>query len=134
MAILFLCFAIVAVLSGFIGLVILVKGFVDKNNKKIQLGTILVSVMLVLATTGAFCIARRALDSKRYHEQKREMRMEKCMKDCDFDGVEMMKGGCMGGDNMKMCDTTGMKVITKVMVDKKCCMKDAPKTCPSQKK
>jgi hypothetical protein len=112
--------AVIAVLAGFIGLVIIVKGFVDKSKKNINLGTILVSVGLIIALAGGFSIGKRAINSKRYHEKERMMmkkcKME-CMKECD---IEMMKGCGMGDSTM--VDSNGMKICTKVIMDKHCGM------------
>ncbi len=140
MGILFLCLGIVAAISGFVGLVVLLKGFLDKNNKNIKLGTILMCVMLVIGVCGSYYIVRHAVDSRRYHEQMHKEKMKDCMKNCDMGmmggcGMGMMKGMCMGGDDkcMKgMNDNDSVQV--KVIVDKQCCKKDAAKTCPNQKK
>jgi hypothetical protein len=121
MSILYLFAALIAVLAGFIGLVIIIKGFVDKNNKNINLGTILVSVALIIAMSGAYCIGRRAIHSKRYHDHERMMMqncMKNCMRNCD---MEMMHG-CGMGDSTAMSDSNGMKIVTKVIMDKNCKM------------
>jgi hypothetical protein len=114
MSILYLFAAIIAVLAGFIGLVIIIKGFVDKNKKNINLGTILVSVALIISLSGAFCIGRRAVHSYRKHNNQRMM-MQKCLKNCDFD----MKKCCPGFDST-MVDSNGVKIVTKVFMDKQC--------------
>jgi hypothetical protein len=115
MSILYLFAAIIAVLAGFIGLIIIIKGFVDKNNKNINLGTILVSIALIIALSGAYCIGRRAVHSYRYQKHQREM-MRKCMKECNFD---MMK--CNGmADSTAMTDSNGVRIVTKVIMDKQC--------------
>jgi hypothetical protein len=114
MSILYLFSAIIAVLAGFIGLVIIIKGFVDKNNKNINLGTILVSVALIIALSGAFCIGRRAVHSMRNHNHQRMM-MQKCMKNCDF---EMMK--CCDKGDSNAVDSNGVRIVTKVIMDKQC--------------
>jgi hypothetical protein len=114
MSILYLFAAIIAVLAGFIGLIIIIKGFVDKNNKNINLGTILVSVALIIALSGAYCIGRRAVHSYRYQKHQKEL-MNKCMKECDFD---IMK--CCPGFDSTAVDSNGVKIVTKVMMDKQC--------------
>lgn len=113
---LYLIAAIIAVLAGFIGLVILIKGFADKSDKNIKLGTLLVSIGLVIALSGVFCIGSRAAKFARYHLKNRQMMINKCMKDCD---IKMMKN-CMMIDST-ITDSSGMKIITKMVVDKKCC-------------
>jgi hypothetical protein len=114
MSILYLFAAIIAVLAGFIGLVIIIKGFGDKNNKNINLGTILVSIALIIALSGVYCIGRRAVHSYRYQKHERMM-MKKCMKNCDFD---MMK--CCPGFDSTAVDSNGVKIVTKVIMDKQC--------------
>lgn len=118
MAVLFLVVAILAVLLGFVGIIIIIKGFVDKSNKKIQMGTILVCIMLILAVSGAFCIGKRAINSKRYHDNQRSMMIDKCMKEC---GPDMMKDGCpgmnKGGCGMPAEDTVEQKIVTKIIVN-----------------
>jgi hypothetical protein len=120
MSFLYLLSAIIAVLAGFIGLVIIIKGFVDKNNKNINLGTILVSIGLIIALSGAFCIGKRAVKSRRYHQHE-QMMMQKCMKECMKEcDMEMMKG-CGMGDSTAV-DSNGMKICTKVIMEKGCGM------------
>ena len=65
MAIVHLLLAMVAVLAGFIGLVILIKGFVDKSNKFIKLGTLLFSVMLII---GVLAGAGTSINAQRYRD------------------------------------------------------------------
>jgi len=122
MQILFLIFAIVAVVLGFVGLIVIIKGFVDKSNKKIWLGTILVSIMLVLGVLGGFCISKRALDSKRYHEKQRMMKDKKCGGNCNYDAFNP----CCPGDTSVCGDSTEVQVI----VEKKCIKKDGSMPCP----
>ena len=76
MNVLYLIAAIIAALAGFIGLVILIKGFIDKNNKNIKNGTIMVSIALIIALSGAYCIGMRLAKK---HDMHRQMMME-CMK------------------------------------------------------
>jgi hypothetical protein len=121
MQILFLIFAIIAVVLGFVGLITIIKGFVDKSSKKVWLGTILVCIMLILGVCGGFCIARRALDSKRYHEDKREMMAKKCGKKCNFDFLK----SCCSGDSTIMGDSSEVQVIVK-----KNCIKKGDGNCP----
>ncbi len=131
MAIVHLLLAMVAVLSGFIGLVILIKGFVDKSNKQIKLGTLLFSVMLIIGVLGGFCAGRHCCE-KKCHDQERCEMMMKCMQDCN--GGMMM--GCGGMDSTKV-DSNGMQVITKVIMDKECakkCDMNCKKACPGEKK
>jgi hypothetical protein len=122
MSILYLFAALIAVLAGFIGLIIIIKGFVYKNNKNINLGTILISVALIISLSEVYCIGRRAVHSKRYHDQQRMM-MQKCMKNCDFD---MMKCGDM--DDSTAVDSNGVRIVTKVIMDKQC-EKKCKETC-----
>jgi hypothetical protein len=107
--------AIIAVLAGFIGLIVIIKGFVDKSNKNIQLGTILVSIGLIIALSGGFCIGMRAAKFAKFQIKSRHLLMEKSMKECDFD---MMKH-CTMGDSMSM-DSNCMKICIKGTMDKKC--------------
>jgi len=109
--------AILAVLGIFIGLVIIIKGFVDKSNKNIRLGTIIVSIGLIIALSGIFTIAHRANNFRKYHEMERRMMMQKCMKECNMD----MMNGCGMGDSSAV-DSNGMKIVTKVIMDKDCKM------------
>jgi len=123
MKILFLFAAIIAALGGFIGLVVIIKGFVDKSNKNIRLGTILVSIGIIVALSGGFCIGMHAVKIAKHHAWYREqMRMK--MMDCDMD---MMKGCAMGDSNA--IDSNGVKVVTKVIMDKKCMKKDCKGEC-----
>jgi hypothetical protein len=120
MTFLYLFAAIIAVLAGFIGLVILIKGFVDKSNKNINLGTIIVSIGLIIAISGGFSVGKRAINSKRYHEKERMM-MQKCMKECMKDCDMGMMKGCGMGDSTAV-DSNGVKICTKVIMDKQCGM------------
>ena len=131
MNILYLFAAIIAVLAGFIGLIVIIKGFVDKSNKQIKLGTLLFCVMLIIGVLGAFCAGKHCMDKRRCHEEM----MEKCMHECG----PMMMGGCASMDSIK--DSNGVKVITKVIMDKECmkkcdmkCDKKCDKPCPGEKK
>jgi poly-beta-1,6-N-acetyl-D-glucosamine biosynthesis protein PgaD len=118
MVYLYLLAAILAVLGVFVGLIIIIKGFVDKSNKNIKLGTIMVSIALIIALSGATCIAIRLNHFRKKHEYERRMKMEQCMKECDFDMME----GCAGMDSISGCDSNGVKVVTKVIMDKQCKM------------
>ena len=136
MAIVHLLLAMVAVLAGFIGLVILIKGFVDKSNKFIKLGTLLFSVMLIIGVLGGFCAGRHCMNSKRCHDQERCDMMMKCMQNCNGG----MMSGCASMDSTT-ADSNGMQVITKVIMDKECmkkcdmkCDKSCKKACPGEKK
>ncbi len=115
MTILYLLAAILAVLGVFIGLIIIIKGFADKSNKNIRLGTILVSIGLIIALSGSFCIAKRANHFRKKMMHQRQMMMKDCMKDCD---AEMMKA-CCDMDSMAV-DSNGVKIVTKVIMDKQC--------------
>lgn len=122
MQILFLLFAFVAVVLGFVGLIVIIKGFVDKSNKKIWIGTVLVTMMLILGVLGAFYVSKRALDSKRYHEKQRLMRDKKCGGNCNYDAFKP----CCPGDTSACGDSTEVQVI----VEKKCCKEKAGAPCP----
>ncbi len=125
MQILFLFFAILAVVLGFVGLIVIIKGFVDKSNKKIWVGTVLVSIMLILGVLGAFCVSKRALDSKRFHEKQRMMRDKKCGNNCNFDDFKP----CCSRDTSACCDSTEVQVI----IEKKCIKKEGGMPCPHHK-
>jgi hypothetical protein len=125
MSILYLFLAILAVLGIFIGLVVIIKGFVDKSNKNIRLGTILVSIGLIIALSGSLCIAHRVNNFRKKHERERRMDKERCMKECNMD----MMQGCGMGDSTAV-DSNGVKIVTKVIMDKQCKMsKKCPGTC-----
>jgi hypothetical protein len=123
MKILFLFAAIIAALGGFIGLIVIIKGFVDKSNKNIRLGTILVCIGIIVALSGAFCIGMRAVKLAKHHAWYRDqMRMK--MMDCDMD---MMRDCAM--DDSTAVDSNGVKVVTKVIMDKQCIKKDCKGMC-----
>ena len=120
MSILYLFAAIIALLGFFIGLVIIVKGFVYKNNKHVNLGTILVSIGLIIALSGMFCVAKRANHFRKKMMHERQMKMQECMKACDMD-MDMMDG-CGKKDTVINGDTVCIKTATKVIMDKNCSM------------
>ena len=116
MAILHFLLVLVAVLLGFVGLIVIIKGFVDKNNKRIWLGTILVSIMLVIAVSGVFCVGKRVLNCKRNCDKECTMMIDKCMKSCDPDMMkgcdpDKMKAGCCPG-----ADSTEKEIVTRIIV------------------
>ncbi|MCK9612130.1 MAG: hypothetical protein PHR81_10410 [Bacteroidales bacterium] len=120
--------ALVGVIIGFMGLIIIIKGFADKSNKKIHLGTILVCITLAIAVTGGFCAARHAIKFVRYHAsecQKGQMDFNKC---CGFKFNH--KGMCASGDTTITSDSTCVKVIVE-----KTCVKEGEKSpCPHHNK
>jgi hypothetical protein len=118
MSILYLFSAIIAVLGVFVGLIIIIKGFAYKSNKNINLGTILVSIGLIVALSGAFCIAQRANHFRKKMMHKREIMMKECMKECDMDEME----GCAVKDTVINGDTVCIKTATKVIMEKNCSM------------
>jgi len=124
MNILYLFAAIIAVLAGFIGLIVIIKGFVDKSNKNIKLGTILVSIGLILALSGGYCVAHRAVKMVKHHAWYRDQMMQKGMMNCDFD---MMEGG--GKCDSMSKDTNCMKKCTKIMIEKNCGEKKCDGKC-----
>ena len=126
MAILFLVFAIVALVLGFVGLITIIKGFVDKNNKNIWLGTILVCIMFILGLCGTFFVARKALDSKRFHEGQSGLMFNKCDDKCMQNAFKV----CCPGDSAAFGDSTEVQVV----VEKKCMQKEGGKTCPHHMK
>lgn len=115
MNILYLFAAIIAVLAGFIGLIVIIKGFADKSNKNIKMGAILVSIGIILVLSTGFCIGIRAIRMAKHHAWYKEQMQQKCMKDCNFDMME----GCAQGDSMSG-DTACIKKCTKVMIQKDC--------------
>ncbi|HNW88790.1 MAG TPA: hypothetical protein PKN48_03955 [Bacteroidales bacterium] len=123
MQIFFLIFAVVAVVLGFVGLITIIKGFVDKNNSRVWLGTIMVCIMLILGVCGAFVIAKKALVAKRVYQKTHGMINNsnydyKCMHDAFK--------SCCPGDTTICGDSTEMQVI----VEKKCIKKGDGKPCP----
>jgi len=121
MAILFLLLAIIAVIAGFVGLVVIIKGFVDKNNKNVWVGTGLVCIMLSIAVCGVFWLGRRAVMEKKHYEREHFMMNKRCSGSGDF---EMYKS-CCPGDSIASGDSTEVQVI----VEKKC-IKKGGNLCP----
>jgi len=121
MAILLLILTIIAVIAGFVGLVVIIKGFVDKSNKEIWLGTILVCIMLSMAVFGAFLCGKRAIKAKKHYEREHFM-MYKMHGDADE--FEMYKN-CCSGDSIASGDSTEVQVV----VEKKC-IKKGGNPCP----
>ncbi|PIP53625.1 MAG: hypothetical protein COX07_09700 [Bacteroidetes bacterium CG23_combo_of_CG06-09_8_20_14_all_32_9] len=86
---------LISVLLGFIGLVVLINGFVNKLPKKINLGTILVCISLFLCVSGFFCVSARSYRKVKakisYHEKmcRQDMRY-KCMPFCKHYGDSLM--------------------------------------------
>jgi len=119
MAVLFLILAIIAVVAGFIGLVLIIKGFVDKSNKKVWMGTALVCFMLIMAVCGAFLIGKRAIKAKKHFEREHFM-----MNTCCGDDFKLYKN-CCRGDSL----TTGDSTEVQVIVEKKC-IKKGGTPCP----
>lgn len=128
MSILYLFAAIIAVLGFFIGLVVIIKGFVNKNDKNINLGTILVSIGLIIALSGVFCLGQRAVKVARCQLNQRHMMMQQCIKDCD---VEIMK--CCELDDSTALDSNCMKKCTKELIEKGCMKKPCSGPCKGHK-
>lgn len=121
MEILFILFAIVAVVLGFVGLIVIIKGFVDKSNKKVWIGTALVCFMLIMAVCGAYVIGKKAIKAKKRFEKEYFEMNRWCG---DTDDFKMYKN-CCRGDSI----TTGDSTEVRVIVEKKCIKKgDTP--CP----
>ena len=59
---------LIAMPLGFIGLVVLINGFVNKVSQKINLGTILISIALVMLITGCFLISKRCINAMKNYE------------------------------------------------------------------
>ncbi|HOY32366.1 MAG TPA: DUF4149 domain-containing protein [Bacteroidales bacterium] len=121
MKILFLIFSMIAVVLGFVGLITIIKGFVDRSNKKIWLGTFFICIVLILGVLGAYYIGDRALQSKRFHDNERLM-MKKCADMPDFG----MFRHCCPGDSTTTGDSTCMKMV----IEKKCIKKEGGMPCP----
>jgi len=129
--------ALLAVLLGFIGLVVLIRGFVDKNTKGINKGTIIVCIALAMIVTGAFVGSLRCYMLHKQQRNNHEMMMHKMM---GHEGMEMfMDKECCEGDSAKMCKGDKMMIEKKEMkgegCDKKCDHKTCdPAKCPHDKK
>jgi|GEM_PF-3068111 len=114
--------ALATVLIGFIGLVGLVGGFVEKAPKKVKMGTIMVCISLGLMVSGLFCVSAHCLKkAKARHQMEMKCRM----------GMErecMEKSDCCPEGDMKG-DSNDVKVCKKITVEEKCLQKCDPKTC-----
>lgn len=121
MAVLFLILAIIAVVAGFIGLVLIIKGFVDKSNKEVWLGTVLVCIMLSMAVCGTFFIGKKVIKAKKHFEREHFMMNTWCGDEDDF----KMDRNCCARDSV----TTGDSTEVRVIVEKKC-IKNGGTPCP----
>ena len=121
MALLLLILTIIAVVAGFTGLVLIIKGFVDKSNKKVWIGTALVCLMLSMAVCGAFVIGKKAIKAKKHFEKEHFMMNGWCGDGADF----KMHKNCCPGDSI----TTGDSTEVQVIVEKKC-IKKCGTPCP----
>lgn len=116
---LFLIFAISAVVAGFTGLILIIKGFVDKNDKKIYLGTIVICVVLVIAVIGTFFIGKRVVNYKRYFENNPVVKMtDECNKGIKNVGIYNFINYCQGEMSAKL-DSNKFEMNMKVVFDKK---------------
>ena len=131
MAIGILLMVIVAVIVGFIGLITIIKGFVNKDDKKIKMGTIFVCIFLFVFVTGVFCTGKHVHKLMKRHAHEREMKMKHggFGPGCE---MEMIKGCMENGEMTK--DSNGVRIETKVIMDKDCEHKCDPKTCADHKK
>ncbi len=70
MQITLLVLALIGAIIGLFGLVTMVKGFLDKSNSKIWLGTVLVGIMLAIGICGSFVLTRKVVNAKRNAEKE----------------------------------------------------------------
>jgi cytoskeletal protein CcmA (bactofilin family) len=133
--ILFFISAIVAVVLGLTGIVILINGFVKKDDKLVWRGSIITGITLILIVSGVFCGAHKCVTMMQKHRMNKEIRCEK---------FEMDHCNMMSGDSMMMNDTTsgndtnGMKMkcnhMKKMDCEKgKCDHEKCKSKCPHEK-
>ncbi len=119
MKILLFLVTILVVVSSFIGLIMIIKGFIDKNDKKIHLGTIVICVVLVIAVMGAFFIGKRVVNYKRYFENNPVVKMtDECNKGIKNVGIYNFINYCQGEMTAKL-DSNKFEMNMKVVFDKK---------------
>ena len=105
--ILFYILAIIIALLGLAGIVILINGFVKKNDKLVWRGSILTGITLILIISGVFCGAHKCYRVCQQNCMNKEMKF----KHMDFDHCKMKCDSMMMGKNMNMndkmqCDTS----------------------------
>lgn len=111
----FIIFYIMAVISALLflaGLVLIVSGLTNKNNKSTMTGSILTGLAIIFIITGLFFGARKCFHVIQRNCMKKEM---KC-KNMDFD---MCKMKC---DSMMMMDSTMSGDSCRMVIEKKCKM------------
>ena len=88
--------AIITALLGLTGLIILINGMINKNNKQTLRGGILTGIALILVIIAVFFSARKVVHFIKYKsEEKKEFRHHCCqMKDMCKDSL--MDHKCMG--------------------------------------
>ena len=105
--------AILTLLLGFIGLVVLIYGFRNNNLGNIKKGSVLFSISLILFVTMSFLVAKKAVRHYKYRMHS----MEKCMQ-MNEQCKSMMENDCSS-----MCDEgmsmTGKGDSTIVIIEKK---------------
>lgn len=87
--------ALISVPLGFIGLVVLINGFINKASKKINLGTILVCIALALLITSCFLTFNRCFKATKNCMHKRmcckNMLERKCISNDSVDIITIIK-------------------------------------------
>ena len=119
MKILLFLLAILVVVSGFVGIITIIKVFIDRNDKKIHLGTLLICVVLVIAVTGTFFIGKRVVNYKWYHENNPVVMMEdQCNKGINKTAMYNFINFCQGEMSAKL-DSNKFEMNMRVVFDKK---------------
>jgi hypothetical protein len=132
MGILILLLGILAVILGFVGFVFIIKGFIDKDDKKIHLGTIFMCVMLIIGVSGAFYIGKSALGYKFCQRNQTTITNDnECKKGSDNEIIGKILD-CAQGDMTAKLDSNGLRFEMKFFLDKKqyqkkCMKKDGQK-------
>jgi hypothetical protein len=133
--ILFFISAIVGVVLGLAGIVILINGFVKKDDKLVWRGSIITGITLILIVSGVFCGAHKCVSMIQKHRMNKEIRCEKF----EMDHCQMMNDSMMMDDStMTGCDTT-MKMkcnhMKKMDCEKEKCNHEKCKSkCPHETK
>jgi len=123
--IVFFISAIVAAILGLAGIVILINGFVKKDDKLVWRGSIITGITLILIISGVFCGAHKCVSIMQKHRMNKEMRCEKF----EMDHCKMMSDDSTMAGN----DTSGMKMKCDHMKKMNCDMsKCDPEKCKSK--
>jgi len=118
MKILLFVLAILVVISGFVGLITIIKGFIDKNDKKIYLGTILICIVLVIGVIGTFYVGKRIVNYKRYQENFPVVIEDQYNKRINNTAMYNFINYCQGEMSAKL-DSNKFEMNMKVVFDKK---------------